>query len=63
VRFCPTGGVTVANLGDYLAVPAVAAVGGTWLTPPSSVEAEDWVGITTLAADAIASAAASGWRP
>ncbi len=64
VRFCPTGGVTAANLRDYLVVPAVAAVGGTWLTPPSLVEAEDWAGITALAADAVASAGALGWtRP
>ena len=54
VRFCPTGGVTAANLRDYLAVPSVAAVGGTWLTPRSLIEAEDWAGITALAAAAVA---------
>ena len=56
VRFCPTGGVTAENLRDYLAVPGVAAVGGTWLTPKSLIEAEDWAGITALAAAAVAAA-------
>ena len=32
VRFIPTGGVTLANLGDYLALPSVLACGGTWIT-------------------------------
>jgi 2-dehydro-3-deoxyphosphogluconate aldolase / (4S)-4-hydroxy-2-oxoglutarate aldolase len=52
-RFCPTGGVTVDNLGSYLALPNVPAVGGTWLTPRSSVEAGDWAAVTALAARAI----------
>ncbi len=56
VRFCPTGGVTAANLRDYLAVPGVPAVGGTWLTPKSLIEAEDWAGITALAAAAVTAA-------
>ena len=56
VRFCPTGGVTPANLTDYLALPNVAAVGGTWLTPASLVEAGEWSKITDLAAEAVATA-------
>jgi 2-dehydro-3-deoxyphosphogluconate aldolase/(4S)-4-hydroxy-2-oxoglutarate aldolase len=54
VRFCPTGGVTVENLHDYLALPNVAAVGGTWMTPPALVDADDWAGITALASEAAA---------
>jgi 2-dehydro-3-deoxyphosphogluconate aldolase / (4S)-4-hydroxy-2-oxoglutarate aldolase len=54
VRFCPTGGVTPENLRDYLAVPGVAAVGGTWLSPKASIQAEDWASITALAAAAVA---------
>ncbi|GAA3702366.1 bifunctional 4-hydroxy-2-oxoglutarate aldolase/2-dehydro-3-deoxy-phosphogluconate aldolase [Microlunatus aurantiacus] len=50
VRFCPTGGVTPDNLRDYLAVPGVAAVGGTWLAPRASIAAEDWAGIAAQAA-------------
>ena len=53
VRFCPTGGVTPANLRDYLAVPGVAAVGGTWLTPKAAIAAEDWAEITALASAAV----------
>ena len=34
VRFCPTGGITADNAADWLAQPAVACVGGTWLVPP-----------------------------
>jgi 2-dehydro-3-deoxyphosphogluconate aldolase/(4S)-4-hydroxy-2-oxoglutarate aldolase len=57
VRFCPTGGVTVANMQDYLVLSNVAAVGGTWLTPPRLVEAEDWHAITALAEAAVTSLA------
>jgi 2-dehydro-3-deoxyphosphogluconate aldolase/(4S)-4-hydroxy-2-oxoglutarate aldolase len=59
VRFCPTGGVTQDNLLDYLSLPNVASVGGTWLTPRSLVDAEDWAGITALAAAAVAAAVGS----
>lgn len=57
VRFCPTGGVTQANMADYLQLPNVATVGGTWLTPPSLVDGADWARITALASTAVASAA------
>lgn len=48
-RFCPTGGIRVANAGDYLALPNVVCVGGSWLAPRDVVEAGDWDGIQTLA--------------
>ncbi len=54
VRFMPTGGVNPANLNEYLAVPAVLACGGSWLTPKAAVEAGDFATITKLAKDAIA---------
>lgn len=54
VRFMPTGGVSPANLNEYLAVPAVLACGGSWLTPKAAIEAGDFEAITTLAKDAIA---------
>lgn len=56
VRFCPTGGVTMANLRDYLALPNVGAVGGTWLAPRSLVEAADWPAVSALASAAVAAA-------
>ena len=48
-RFCPTGGITPANAADYLALPNVLAVGGSWLTPKAAVAAQDWTEITRLA--------------
>lgn len=54
LRFCPTGGVTEQNLQAFLALPNVAMVGGSWLTPHSLVQARDWAGITRLAAAATA---------
>jgi 2-dehydro-3-deoxyphosphogluconate aldolase/(4S)-4-hydroxy-2-oxoglutarate aldolase len=49
LRFCPTGGVTSNNALDYLQLPNVMCVGGTWLTPPTLVEKHDWSGIKDLA--------------
>jgi 2-dehydro-3-deoxyphosphogluconate aldolase/(4S)-4-hydroxy-2-oxoglutarate aldolase len=54
VRFCPTGGVTAANAREFLALPNVACVGGSWLTPKDAVEAGDWARITQLAREAAA---------
>ena len=51
-RFCPTGGVTADNLADYLALPNVPAVGGSWLTPGPVLAARDWAEVTALAKDA-----------
>ena len=58
VRFVPTGGVGPKNLGEYLAIPAVAAVGGSWMVPRDRVKAGDFAGITALTADAVALAVA-----
>ena len=49
VRFMPTGGVSAANLGEYLAVPQVIACGGSWLTPSSATTAGDYATVTRLA--------------
>jgi 2-dehydro-3-deoxyphosphogluconate aldolase/(4S)-4-hydroxy-2-oxoglutarate aldolase len=57
VRFCPTGGVSPANLADFLRQPNVAMVGGSWLTPREALEARDWGRITLLAREACALAA------
>lgn len=53
-RFCPTGGIGLANMGDYLALPSVLAVGGSWLTPDQLMAAQDWQAITALAREASA---------
>jgi len=52
VCFCPTGGIGAANAADYLALPNVACVGGSWLAPPDALAAQDWTRITALAAAA-----------
>ena len=51
-RFCPTGGVGLANAGDYLALPNVICVGGSWVAPPEAIRAGDWGRITALAQEA-----------
>src|SRR5204862_6883507 len=48
-KFCPTGGVNAANAADYLALPNVVCVGGSWVAPPNAVRAGDWERITALA--------------
>lgn len=52
LAFCPTGGVTLANIDSYLALPSVITVGGTWLSPSDLVQRQDWAGITELAQQA-----------
>lgn len=52
VTFCPTGGVSAANAGEFLALPNVVCVGGSWLTPASAVVAGEWDRITGLAREA-----------
>lgn len=49
VRFCPTGGVTPHGAMEYLALPNVICVGGSWLTPRTLLAAEDWPAIEALA--------------
>ena len=56
VQFVPTGGVGLGNLADYLAIPAVAAVGGSWMVPRERVKAGDFAGIAQLSAAAVAAA-------
>jgi 2-dehydro-3-deoxyphosphogluconate aldolase/(4S)-4-hydroxy-2-oxoglutarate aldolase len=52
VKFCPTGGVSPGNAGEFLSLPNVACVGGSWLTPADAVARGDWGRITELAAEA-----------
>ncbi|HEY8573817.1 bifunctional 4-hydroxy-2-oxoglutarate aldolase/2-dehydro-3-deoxy-phosphogluconate aldolase [Phenylobacterium sp.] len=53
-RFCPTGGVSAKNAADYLALPNVLCVGGSWVAPRDAVQAGDWGRITALAREACA---------
>ena len=52
LRFCPTGGVTARNAADYLSLPNVICVGGSWVAPDDAVEAGDWARIEKLAREA-----------
>lgn len=49
IIFCPTGGINVNNASEYLALPNVACVGGSWVAPKELVKLGDWAGITALA--------------
>jgi 2-dehydro-3-deoxyphosphogluconate aldolase / (4S)-4-hydroxy-2-oxoglutarate aldolase len=59
VQFVPTGGVGPGNLAQYLAIGAVAAVGGSWMVPRDRVKAGDFAAIRQLTADAVALALAT----
>jgi 2-dehydro-3-deoxyphosphogluconate aldolase/(4S)-4-hydroxy-2-oxoglutarate aldolase len=52
--FCPTGGITFQTAPDFLALPNVACIGGSWLTPRAALAAGDWDTITLLASQASA---------
>ncbi|MGC4996280.1 MULTISPECIES: bifunctional 4-hydroxy-2-oxoglutarate aldolase/2-dehydro-3-deoxy-phosphogluconate aldolase [unclassified Streptomyces] len=49
VRFCPTGGIAAASAPEYLALPNVGCVGGSWMVPADAVAAGDWARIEELA--------------
>jgi len=52
VRFMPTGGINVANLASYLALPNVIAAGGTWIATAGAIRDQRWADITALAKEA-----------
>ena len=53
-KFCPTGGVDVKNAADFLALPNVLCVGGSWVAPASAMNEGRWDEITKLAAETVA---------
>jgi len=53
VKFIPTGGITAVTLPNYLAIPQVAAVGGSWMADRKLVAEQQWDKITKLAAEAV----------
>lgn len=52
--FCPTGGISAERAADYLALPNVACVGGSWLATGKAIDARDWAGIEANARRAAA---------
>ena len=63
IRFCPTGGVGPANVLDYLALPNVLCVGGSWVVPPDAIAMRDWPRLEQLASEAARLRSAAGWQP
>jgi 2-dehydro-3-deoxyphosphogluconate aldolase/(4S)-4-hydroxy-2-oxoglutarate aldolase len=59
VKFVPTGGINAASLADYLAVPQVAAVGGSWMAERKLIAEKAWSKITALTAEALKVVSAS----
>ncbi|WP_322058556.1 bifunctional 4-hydroxy-2-oxoglutarate aldolase/2-dehydro-3-deoxy-phosphogluconate aldolase [Paraburkholderia sp. J63] len=49
LKFCPTGGITAESAINFLALPNVVCVGGSWLTPKAALAAQDWTEVTRLA--------------
>jgi 2-dehydro-3-deoxyphosphogluconate aldolase/(4S)-4-hydroxy-2-oxoglutarate aldolase len=52
VKFCPTGGISLKNAGDYLSLKNILCVGGSWVAPAAAMASGDWAMITRLAAEA-----------
>jgi 2-dehydro-3-deoxyphosphogluconate aldolase/(4S)-4-hydroxy-2-oxoglutarate aldolase len=52
VVFCAAGGITRSSAPDYLGLPNVLSVGGSWVAPPELLKLEDWAAIEALARDA-----------
>lgn len=52
ITFCPTGGVSPSNAGDYLSLSNVICAGGSWVAPKDMVLGGDWAGIESLAREA-----------
>lgn len=54
MRFCPTGGITAETAPEYLALPNVLCVGGSWMIDRSMIANKDWAGVEQAARDALA---------
>jgi 2-dehydro-3-deoxyphosphogluconate aldolase / (4S)-4-hydroxy-2-oxoglutarate aldolase len=54
IRFCPTGGVSLANADSYLSLSNTLCVGGSWVAPAELLEKGDWAGVEALAREAAA---------
>lgn len=57
VKFCPTGGLNLGNMNDYLALPTVSAIGGSWLATKQQIADKQWDAITLQVKEALAKAA------
>lgn len=57
VRFCPTGGINLANMNDYLSLPVVGCIGGSWLATKQQIAEKQWTVIAEQAQEALERAA------
>ena len=53
IKFCPTGGVSPDNMLDYLSMPEVFAIGGSWLATKAQIAAKDWGAISQQVREAL----------
>lgn len=53
IRFCPTGGINAGTAPDYLSLPNVLCVGGSWVAPKRAIQTGEWGEITRLAREAV----------
>jgi 2-dehydro-3-deoxyphosphogluconate aldolase/(4S)-4-hydroxy-2-oxoglutarate aldolase len=54
LSFCPTGGISPANYREFLALPNVVCVGGSWVAPSKLIEEKNWTEISRLSKDVFA---------
>ena len=54
VKFCPTGGITATNAAEFLVLPNVVCVGGSWLVPSDALARGDWARVSEMARQACA---------
>ena len=54
IKFCPTGGIGLGNALDYLTLPNVMCVGGSWIAKPNDIREKRWKDIEQLAREAAA---------
>jgi len=57
VQFCPTGGINLGNMNDYLSLPVVSAIGGSWLATRQQIADKQWTAITAQVQEAVKTAA------
>ena len=59
VSFCPTGGINRDNMNDYLSLPIVTSIGGSWIATKQQIADKEWDTITGQARDALAGCSAN----
>jgi 2-dehydro-3-deoxyphosphogluconate aldolase / (4S)-4-hydroxy-2-oxoglutarate aldolase len=55
VRFCPTGGINISNFQDFLQMPNVFCIGGSWMVPGKQIQNNEWDSITQLCEECVSS--------